>query len=392
MLDRLLKPSKKQSFFLFGARGVGKSTFIKKQFIDSEAISLDLLNPDLEDKYSRFPREFEKDVLAAHLKLPDSLVFVDEVQKVPALLNLVHKLIESHGIRFILTGSSARKLKRGQANLLAGRAFSYELFPFTQKELLQKNTNITELLSFGSIPKVFEFNDVPDKIEFLNSYVKTYLREEIRLEQLVRKINPFKDFLEIAAQCSGKILNFSRISRQVGVSVHTVKSYFQILEDTLIGYLVPAFHESIRKSQIKAPKFYIFDLGVKRSLEGSLEEKVREQTSQYGELFEHWVMQEVIRRNSYSRKHFKVSYFATKNNVEIDLILSKGAKHLAVEIKNTDKIDDMEVAQLERVAGASNFQKTYYISRDTREMVVHNVHCLPYDLFLEEIFGASALK
>jgi len=381
MINRLLKPSNSQSFFLFGARGTGKSTFIKAHYDKDNNHIIDLLNPDLEDKYSRHPKEFEQDILAKKLKY----IVIDEVQKVPSLLNIVHKLIEEKNLKFILTGSSARKLKRGQANLLAGRAFSYEMFPFTNYELKNNDIDLSTLLTYGSLPKIFEFDNQIDKIEFLNSYVKNYLREEIRLEQIVRKLNPFKDFLEISAQCSGKIINFSKISRQVGVSIHSIKNYFQILEDTLIGHTLPAFHRSIRKSQLSSPKFYYFDLGVKRALEGMIDQPVRKQTSNYGELFEHWIIQEVIRHNSYSRKNYKLSYFATKNNVEIDLILTKANQNIAVEIKSAETIDDTEVAKLARIVKDSVFTRTYYISQDQRKLKIQGIHCMNYKDFLKEL-------
>ena len=313
-------------------------------------------------------------------------VFVDEIQKAPRLLDYVHKLIESHSILFALTGSSARQLKRGAANLLAGRAYNYNLFPFVESEL-KEDFLLNDALAFGSLPKIKHLQSDLEKQTYLRGYVQNYLREEIRLEQIVRQLAPFRDFLEVSAQCSGKIINFSKIAKEIASTYKSVQNYFQILEDTLLGFYLPAYHKSVRKSQLSHPKFYYFDNGVKRQLEGLIDHPVREETGAYGELYEHWVVQNIYRHNLYSHKNYKLSYFATKNHSEIDLILSKGDEVILVEIKSAVSIQDDKVKSFSRAAQAFPAStKKYYISRDSRDVEWEGVHCLSLATFINNIF------
>ena len=211
MVKRIVNPSKSNSFFLFGARGTGKSTFIKNQFLKdvTGVMELDLLDPNLEDMYSRRPMHLYEEIRAQTIK-PD-WIFIDEVQKIPKLLDVVHKSIEDLKVKFILTGSSARKLKRGGANLLAGRAFLYSLFPFTEKELADQ-FNLNEVLQRGSLPQLYSLKNDEDKERYLKAFTLVYLKEEIRTEQIIRNIDPFREFLEIAAQMSGKIINIIKLA------------------------------------------------------------------------------------------------------------------------------------------------------------------------------------
>ncbi|MFQ5628705.1 MAG: ATP-binding protein, partial [bacterium] len=184
-------------------------------------------------------------------------------------------------IQFIMTGSSARKLKRGAANLLAGRAFVYHLFPLTAQEL-KGDFELRTALEFGSLPEVWNLKEKDLAIRYLEAFSRTYLKEEVWNEQIIRKLEPFSYFLEVAAQMNGKVLNFSKIARDIGVDTKTVQSYFQILEDTLLGFLVPPFHRSVRKRQLTNPKFYFFDAGVKRALERTLTVSLLPQTYAFG--------------------------------------------------------------------------------------------------------------
>ena len=294
MLTRLITPSNNNSFFLFGARGTGKSTFIEEQFFkksNSQNLTFNLLKPEVEDRFARAPERL-RDEIFAHIKTtgtrPD-WIFIDEVQKVPKLLDLVHLLIEKEKLKFILSGSSARKLRRGSANLLGGRAFVNHLFPFTAHEL-GESFNLDQALQWGSLPKIHEFGDAADRARFLKSYALTYLKEEVQVEQLVRNLDPFRTFLEVAAQNNGKLLNYSKVGGQVGTDHNTIKSYYSILEDTWLGFSLHAFSHSFRKSLKTHPKFYLFDPGVQRVLSDTLDVKLKPQTSLYGEAFEHWVI------------------------------------------------------------------------------------------------------
>jgi predicted AAA+ superfamily ATPase len=382
MLSRQCKPLISNSFFLFGARGTGKSTLLSSYFGDSKVLYIDLLKAEVYDKLLQSHRWLESEATS---KKYDWIV-IDEVQRLPELLNTVHRLIESHKVKFALTGSSSRKLKRGGANLLAGRAFLNALHPLTNIELGDKFI-LSDALHHGTLPAMLQLPTALDKREYLKTYAHVYLREEILMEQLVRKIAPFREFLTVAAQCSSKIVNYSVLSREAGVQVPTVQNYFQILVDTYLGFYLPSFHLSIRKSQIDAPKFYFFDNGVKKALENSLSEAPSVGTSSYGELFESFVMQEVMRVNDYLRLDYRMSYYKTKNGVEIDLVLTRGKLHLLVEIKSSKKIDESRVIHLEKISNdfpAHSFK--YYISQSEEKYSIGKVQCMHWKNFLEEMF------
>ncbi|MGK5086113.1 AAA family ATPase, partial [Bdellovibrionota bacterium FG-2] len=338
MFHRLLNLNTNESFFLFGPRGTGKTTFLHAKFPPAKTHFVDLLDEELFDRYLRHPKALESELEA--LEPRPKLVVIDEVQRLPKLLNMVHRLIEKKGWRFALTGSSARKLKKGAANLLAARAFTYSLFPLTATELASR-FDLNEVLAWGTLPKVLALESERDKHRFLKTYTLTYLKEEIVAEQITRKLEPFRQFLEISAQHNGKIINFSAIAKDVGVDTKTVQSYFQILEDTLVGFTLPAYHASVRKSQRQAPKFYWFDVGVRRALEDTLDIPIKSGTSYYGELFEHWIVLEAFRLNSYFEKGYKFSYYQTYSGTEVDLLLSRGRRPpILVEIKSTPQLGD----------------------------------------------------
>ena len=288
MIQRIPRLSTRNSFFLFGARGTGKSTLIEQKYHSKKTLWIDLLLYEEEEKFSQNPDE----LLFILNKKKYQKVVIDEIQKVPKLLDVIQKIMrEKSGIQFIMTGSSARKLKRGAGNLLAGRAFQYYLFPFSIFELDEK-VDLNHILKFGTLPEVFQKKSQSDKKEFLKSYVQTYLKEEIVSEQIIRKLNPFRNFLRVAAQQSGQIINYSNISQDVGADDKTVKNYFSILEDTLLGFFLPHYHRSIRKQQRQSPKFYFFDTGVKRALDKQLESPLVKNTYSYGNAFEHRVLLE----------------------------------------------------------------------------------------------------
>lgn len=380
MFKRLLNPLKKGSFFIFGARGTGKSTLLKERFISKDSVYINLLDPEMESRYSLSPKDLVHELTA--LKKKPDWVIIDEIQKVPKLLDVVHSLIEDRKLKFILTGSSARKLKRGAANLLAGRAYIYHLYPLTNTEL-RNQYDLEELLRWGSLPRIFALEDDREKKSFLNSYIQTYFAEEIRAEQIIRKLDPFRAFLPILGQVSGKIINHKKIADEIGVSTATVQSYFQIVEDTLLGFYLPAFHLSVRKSQRLSPKFYVFDTGVKKALEQSLDQKVLPRTAVFGELFESFLINEIVRLNEYFEKDFRFSYFATKNNVEIDLVMTKGRSHYLIEIKSGNKIDGVEVATLNSISSdISHVKKVFYLSNDKSHQKIKNVECLHWSQFL----------
>lgn len=385
MLKRFLSPSFQESFFLFGARGTGKTTWLRsalpKLKPGLKIVRLDFLDPGTEQRYQANPGLLQ-DLAISH---PGHWILIDEVQKAPKVLDVVHSLIESDRRKFILTGSSSRKLKRAGANLLAGRAFVYSMHPFSIMELGDR-FDLAEALRWGMLPKIFSLKKHGDKKRFLDSYAQTYVREEILIEQLVRNVVPFRSFLKIAAFESGHILNYDKIRKQLGVENKTVQSYFDILEDTFIGFRLPAFDESVRKSQLKHPKFYFFDAGVQRSLTNELTNYVVEGTSNFGLLFEQLMIQECRKLNEYHELSFELSYLCTKNEAEIDLILSRGRDRFAVEFKSSERIDPDRVKALEELAkDIRGCKKIFYVSRDPKPIKIGGVYCMHW----HEFFGKT---
>lgn len=343
MLPRLLKLPQNQSFFLFGARNTGKSTLLRQTFTEDRCFWIDLLDPSEEDRFSRTPQELTALVLA----LPETTthVIIDEIQKIPKLLDVIHSLIEKTDKKFVLTGSSARKLKYGGANLLAGRAFVYHLFPFSFLEL-GIDFNQEAALRWGLLPSIPFFQTENEKLQFLQAYALTYLKEEIWAEQLIKNLDPFRRFLEVAAQTNGKIINFANVSRDVGVDDKTVKEYFTILEDTLIGFFLESYQHSFRKRLSLKPKFYLFDTGVTRALARQLTLPLKPQTSLYGETFEHMVILECQKLKYYFQPEFRFSYLQTKDDVEVDLVVERpGQPLLFIEIKSNESINEKDLSK-----------------------------------------------
>jgi len=350
-LKRFLKLPSKQSFFLFGPRGSGKSTWIKEKFT-KKTLVLNLLDPFLEEQLAKNPSLLNEMILAKEEAFTH--VFIDEVQKIPKLLDIVHHLIETNSIYFILTGSSARKLKHGGANLLAGRAFVYNLYPFSSLELV-KERSLKEILEWGLLPRILHLKSKEDKFRFLQSYAYTYLKEEIWAEQFIKNLDPFRYFLEVAAQMNGKILNFSSVAKDVGVDDKTVKNYYSILEDTLIGFYLNPFNSSFRKRLSSKPKFYFFDTGVTRALRNILNVPLEKSTSLYGETFEHFIILECIKLASYFRPDYRFSYIMTKDDAEVDLVVERpGKPYLFIEIKSSENVSEIALNTLSRLASDFN--------------------------------------
>lgn len=396
MFNRIIPIKKTKSFFLFGARGTGKSTLIRELFLlnakKDQILTLNLLEAKVEDRYSRDPDLLLRDIQArVRQGMQPEWVFIDEVQKIPKLLDLVHLCIEEYHQKFILTGSSARKLKRGGANLLAGRATAFSLFPLTHLELGDQ-FNLTHALHYGTLPEIYHCADNEEKRDYLETYALTYLKEEIQLEQIVRKLDPFRRFLEVAAQLNGEILNFKKIGMQIGVSTDTVISYFQILEDTLIGFLLPGFDSSIRKQLTLAPKFYFFDPGVKRALDFTITSELSPSTYGFGKAFEHWVILEIMRLNNYFKKGYRLSYLRTKNQVEVDVVLEKPSmqkSHILIEIKSTKQVLSGDVKQIAAIAKDLKKSEAYCFSLDQQIQQIEGVLCLPWDKGIQRIFSEA---
>ncbi|MBS0359500.1 MAG: ATP-binding protein [Proteobacteria bacterium] len=389
VVKRLLKLILSYSFFLFGARSTGKSTLLRQTFNAQNSLWIDLLDPNQEEIFARNPGELRAIVLA----LPETIqhVVLDEIQKVPKLLDVVHDLIEKTNKKFIMIGSSARKLKKEGANLLAGRAFVFHLFPFSYLEL-GNQFKLQEALHWGMLPKIYSFSEADEKRLFLQAYTQTYLQEEIRLEQLVRKLEPFRRFLEVAAQSNGKIINYSNIARDVGVDDKTVKEYFEILEDTLLGFFLEPFKHSFRKRLSSKPKFYFFDCGVVRALARQLSISLQPATSAYGDSFEHFIILECLKLAKYFKPEWRFSYLRTQDDVEVDLIVERpGQSILFIEIKSNSNVQAEHLRSFIKLVDDFKQCEAICFSNDQYTKQIGSITVLPWDVGIKQYFGQDEL-
>lgn len=374
MLHRTIKLLKKKSFFLFGARGTGKSWLLEQEFKRSETVFIDLLDLGVCDRLIAYPGEFSAMIGSEEGK--KEWVVIDEIQKAPRLLDLVHQAISQNRFKFALTGSSARKLKRGGANMLAGRAHVFYLYPLTHIELGDR-FDLDTTLSFGSLPEVVLSDGDQDRQRYLKAYVQTYLKEEVVSEQIVRNLPPFRRFLDVAAQQNSQIIHYTNIAKDVGSDPKTISNYFEILEDTLIGFRLQAYDRSVRRQQKTAPKFYFFDNGIVRVLTGQVDYRAPEKTTEYGELFETWVVNEVHRILTYKEKQFKLSYLRLSEKTEVDLIIERAKHPLTLcEIKSTTHVDERHSNSLNEAAKKMGTVCKVVVSNDKTRKVITGVKCM----------------
>ena len=347
MFTRSINIAKSKSCFIFGPRQTGKSTYVK-DLLREKDLYIDLLPQRNFLNYAKKPGRMREEILAHLKRHKKPLCIIDEIQKIPELLDEVHELIESKGIRFILTGSSARKLRRGSANLLAGRAYTYHLFPLTFLELGDL-FDLSRALKIGTLPVLWEGTE-EDPNEFLRSYTNTYLKEEVAAEGLVRNIGPFALFLDIAAANDGETVNYNNIARECSVSVKTVQQYYQILEDTFLSYKLPAWVRSERKRLVSHPRYYFFDAGITNSLAHTLTDSLNPQI--YGRRFEQFIICQMIAFIHYKRLDYQLYYWRTNHGAEVDLLVCRGNRILyALEIKSSQNIAK------ESLSGLNSFMK-----------------------------------
>ena len=334
----LLPEPGEETFFLWGPRQTGKTTLLKQRFPDARW--LDLLKADEFRRYMANPELLREEVEAA--ASPPAQVVIDEVQKVPALLDEVHWLIENRAVQFALCGSSARKVRRGAANLLGGRATRFELHGLTAAEL-GTEFDLTRLLNHGYLPPMYEAARPQRR---LDAYIANYLREEVAAEGLVRNLPAFAGFLNAAALTDGEIANFSNIAADCGVSSHTAKGYFEILEDTLLGRWLPAYRQRPKRRLVVAPKFYFADVGIVNRLarRGALASG----SELYGKAFENWVFHELAAYLAYSERDDALAYWRLAGGTEVDFVL--GDMRLAVEAKASAKIVGRQLKGLRSLA------------------------------------------
>lgn len=378
MFQRFLKPPQ-ETTLLLGPRGTGKSTWLEA--VLPQAHRWDLLETRLALDLSRDPSGFARQVEA----LPDGAwVVVDEVQKVPALLDEVHRLDGKRSRHFVLSGSSARKLKRGGANLLAGRALRKDLFPLVSAEIGAPLT--LEQVPYGALPRVIG-NKSPQP--YLEAYVDTYIREEVQAEALTRNIGGFARFLEVAARQNGQVTNASNVARDAQVARQTVQGYFDVLIDTLLGYWLPAWKLKGATKVVAHPKFYFFDSGVARALSGRL--AYPPTPEELGALFETWLLHELRAFLSYAGLSYPLSYFRTQNGVEVDVVFETRRGHMALEFKSSREWRSSWGSGFRRLREALPGVKCVGVFGGSRPQKSDGYEVWPYAQFLERLWGGSLI-
>lgn len=367
-LNTLLK---KKSFFLFGPRSTGKTTLIENQ-LDNCTI-YDLLDAEVYRRLITRPKLIDEEA-----QNPSKIIVIDEVQKIPSILDEVHRLIQKRGLRFLLTGSSARKLKRGSANLLAGRAWRADLFPLSFSEI--PNFDLLRYLNTGGLPHIY---NNPEVEEELDSYVGTYLKEEIQAEALTRNIEAFAEFLDTIALSNGNEINYESLASDCQVSTSTLKNYIQVLEDTLIGFRLPGFRKTKIRKAISRSKHYLFDIGVTNNL--CRRSEIKPKSELFGSAFEHFIILETRAYNGYMRKKQKLTYWRSTSQMEVDLLIGQ---KVAVEIKGTSLVSDKHLKGLRALKEESLFKKYIVVSLDqTKRTTNDGIEIIPWKEFLNSLWS-----
>ncbi|MFQ5744401.1 MAG: ATP-binding protein [Acidobacteriota bacterium] len=368
-----------QSAFLWGPRKTGKSTYLRSRFPGS--VVFDFLHTDLFIAMSKRPALLRERLLAnddAALRQP---IILDEVQKVPAVLDEVHWLIENKGLSFILCGSSARKLKRGRANLLGGRAWRYEMFPLVSCELGE--VDLLRALNRGMIPSHYLRDDYGKSLE---AYVLDYLKEEVFAEGLTRNVPAFSRFFEAIGYSHGELTNYSNIARDCGVDSKTVKAYYQILVDTLLGVFVTPFKKRQGRQVIsKAAKFYLFDVGVAGTL---VKRKIAEPRGEaFGRALEHFMLMELAAHSSMSEQGYEINFWRTKSGLEVDFVLGGG--QVAIEVKGTSGVDSADLRGLRAFCEEFSPKRAIVVCLEKAERVIGPIRIMPWDRFLSRLWEGA---
>ena len=375
-----LPPS--QTAFLWGPRKTGKSTYLKTAFPHS--LVYDFLRTDLFIEFSKNPSLLREQLLAEDRNALNHPVILDEVQKVPQILDEVHWLIENRGLRFILCGSSARKLKRGKANLLGGRAWRYEMFPFVTAEL--GSVDLLRILNHGMIPSHYLQEGYK---KALKAYAQDYLKEEVFDEGMTRNIPAFSRFFDAMGYSHGELTNYSNIARECGVDSKTVKEYYQILVDTLLGTMVEPFKRRQDRGVIsRAAKFYLFDVGVagaitKRRLEA-------EKGELFGKAFEHFILMEISAFNSYNELDYDINFWRTKSGLEVDFVLGRG--EVAIEVKGSSLIDKRDLRPLRAFIEEYSPKKALVVCNERAERIHGQIRIMPYKKFLQDLWEGNIIR
>lgn len=359
-----------RSAFLWGPRRTGKSYWIREHFKD--CLLIDLLKTDVFAEYAARPallRERHAD--------ERRVIVIDEIQMAPELLNEVHWLIENRGISFLLTGSSARKLRHGHANLLAGRAGSYSMCPLAHPEV--EGLDIEDVMITGLLPPHFLSND---PMLDLRAYVGDYLKQEIAVEASVRSIPVFSDFLRVAATRSGELINYANVARESGVSAKTVRGYIEILEDTMLGYRLAPWLKARKRRVIETEKFYLFDVGVTNYL---ARRAPRAGTPEFGNAFEQFIMMELKAYQAYRRPEMDIAFWRTSTGYEVDFVI--GAMEFAIEVKSAPRIADHHLRGLRALKEEFDPKRSILVSLERESRTTDDgIEIMPYAAFLDTLW------
>jgi len=371
----------RQSAFLWGPRKIGKSTYLKHRFPGS--IVYDFLRSDLFLDFSKSPSLLRERLLAKETHELQEPVILDEVQKVPEILDEVHWLIENKAVRFLLCGSSARKLKRGKANLLGGRAWRYEMFPLVSAEV--QDSDLLKILNRGMIPAHL-LDEHYEKS--LRAYTQDYLKEEVFAEGLTRNIPAFSRFFDAMGYSHGELINYSNIARDCGVDSKTVREYYQILIDTLLGRFVEPFKRRQDRHVIsRTPKFYLFDVGVAGVI--TKRHIPEERGELFGKGFEHFIFMEISAHSSYSDLNYDIHYWRTKTGLEVDFILGNG--EVAVEVKGTNRVDQTDLRALRVFIETYSPSKAILVCNE-KELRLHGaIRIMPWQDFLNALWKGEII-
>jgi uncharacterized protein len=367
----------KESAFLWGVRQTGKSTLLKELF--PKSLYFDLLKTDEYNRFITNPSLLREIVSAGEFSQP---VIIDEIQLIPALLNEIQWLISNLNIRFILCGSSPRKIMRSGANLLGGRSLRYELFPLVSDEI--PGFDLIKALNNGLLPRHYNSAN-PGKL--LSAYTGSYLRDEIQAEARIRNIHSFSRFLQVAAFSNGEMVNFSNIAAECGVSPPTVREYFQILEDTLTGRFLPAFQKRPKRRVILAPRFYYFDPGIAGFL--LKRGRISAGSEFFGKAFEHFIFHEIYSHSHYSDLNYPISYWRTASQIEVDFIL--GENEVAIEVKGTGMVTSRNLKGLKSFSEEYRTKKMIVVSNDAHPRLVDNISILPWKIFLQKLWAGEII-
>ena len=372
----------RKSAFLWGPRKTGKSTYLREKF--PQSIIYDFLQTDLFLEFSKRPSLLRERLLAKESQALKHPVILDEVQKVPQILDEVHWLMENKGLRFILCGSSARKLKRGKANLLGGRAWRFEMFPLVSAELV--DLDLLKVLNHGMIP-VHYLEDSSEKS--LKAYTQDYLKEEVIAEGLTRNIPAFSRFFDAMAYSHGQLTNYSNIARDCGVDSKTVREYYQILVDTLMGRFVEPFkRRQDRQIITKASKFYLFDVGVAGAI--TKRKIVEARGDLFGKAFEHFVLMELAAHSFYNELDYEINFWRTKSGLEVDFVLAKG--EVAIEVKGSSRVEQRDLRPMMAFTEEYAPKKSLLVCNEREERVQGRIRIIPWRRFLEDLWEGKIIR